>query len=107
MSKKTSLDDSVIDRMVQEQLKLFAEHRKIFVEVSDSGRVYLTVHVVDSVNDGLWDRILRLFHLMNIELAVQYTHSADGHGLEAIAEGMSHYQIAILQKFVDCNCVIC
>lgn len=107
MARRKVSDEEIIDKMVEEQLKLFAEHRRLFVEVEESGRVYLTMHVVDSVNADLWDRVLHLFHLMNKELTVRYTYSPDGDGLEATADGMSHYQIAILQKFVNSNGVIC
>lgn len=107
MAKKKMTEDAIIEQKLQANLKTFVEYRKLFVEVTNTGRVYLTIHVTDATNEQLWDRVLRLFHLMDVELSVCYTHSVDGDGLEATAEGMSQYQIAILQKFVECNGVIC
>ena len=92
MAKKKMTEDAIIEQKLQDNLKTFVEYRKLFVEVTNTGRVYLTIHVTDTTN---------------VELSVCYTHSVDGGGLEATAEGMSQYQIAILQKFVECNGVIC
>lgn len=106
MAKRKDVDPKLVEEMLQDQLKLFADHRRVFVECTASGKVYITVHVIDATNDNLWDRILRLFHLMNVELTVSYTHSVDGTGLEATADNMSPYQISILQRFVECNGVL-
>lgn len=105
MAKKR-ISDEEIDHKVQQQLALFVEHRKVFVECATNGKVYITCHVCDASNEGLWDRILRLFHLMNIELSVAYTASPEGDGVEATAENMSQYQVAILQKFVASDGII-
>lgn len=100
------ISDEEIDRKLQQQFALFAEHRKVFVECATNGEVYITCHVCDASNEGLWDRVLQLFHLMDIELSVAYTSSPEGNGVEATAENMSQYQVAILQKFVESNGII-
>lgn len=107
MAKRKDVDPAVVDKMLQDQLKMFADHRKVFVECVQTDKVFITCHVRDTANDAIWERLFKLFELMDVALTVNYTQSPEGFGLEGVAEHMSQYQIAILQKFVECNGVIC